>query len=100
MGDHPLEGRLWVSKIPRDKTWVWPEVKFLSNSIEMQTNFNQEGNRHSTWDTTGYKNLTTNKLPRLEVVPYAAVEWLNKDGRIPNELRLWLEEMMRKDVNF
>ena len=33
-------------------------------------------------------------------MPYAVVEWLSKKGRTPNELRLWLEEMMRTDVNF
>ena len=33
MGDRPLEFRPWVFKIPRDKTWAWPEVKFLSNPI-------------------------------------------------------------------
>ena len=91
MGYCPLEGRPWVFKIPRDKPWTWPEVKFLSNSIEMQTHFSQEGNCHSMWDTTGETNLTTNKLPRLVVVPYADVEWLRKGGRTPNELRVWLE---------
>ena len=39
MGDHPLEGRPWVFKIPRDKPCSWTEVKFLSNSIEIQTHF-------------------------------------------------------------
>ena len=29
MGDRPLEGRPWVFKIPRDKPWAWPEIKFL-----------------------------------------------------------------------
>ena len=52
------------------------------------------------WDTTVRKNLTTVNFPRLAVVPYAVVEWLSKKGRTPNELRLWLEEMMRTDVNF
>ena len=28
MGDRPLEDRPWVFKIPRDKSWTWPEVKF------------------------------------------------------------------------
>ena len=35
MGDLPLEGRPWIFKIPRDKPWAWPEIKFLSNPIEM-----------------------------------------------------------------
>ena len=43
-GDSPLEGRPWVFKIPRDKPWSWPEIKFLRNSLEMQTQFSQEGN--------------------------------------------------------
>ena len=42
MWDCPLEGRPWIFKIPRDKPWAWPEVKFLSNPIEMQTHFSQE----------------------------------------------------------
>ena len=45
-------------------------------------------------------NLETLRLPILAVVPYAVVVWLSKKGRIPNELRLWLEKMMRTDVNF
>ena len=49
MGDHPLEGRLWVFKIPQDKPWAWPEIKFLSNYIEMQTYFIQEGNTNTIW---------------------------------------------------
>ena len=43
--------------------------------------------------------MMTKKLPRLEVVPYAALEWLSKGGRSPNELRAWLEEMVRNDDN-
>ena len=39
MGYRPLEGRPWVFKIPRDKPWAWPKIKFLSNTIEMQTHF-------------------------------------------------------------
>ena len=42
IGDRPLEGRPWILKIPRDKPWAWPEVKLLSNPIEMQTHFSQE----------------------------------------------------------
>ena len=38
MGDRPMEGRPWIFKIPRDKPWEWPEVKFLSNPIEIITN--------------------------------------------------------------
>ena len=45
-------------------------------------------------------NLTTLRLPRIAVVPYAVVEWLSKKGRTPNELRIWLEKMIRTDVNF
>ena len=52
------------------------------------------------WDTTGKTNLTTRKFPRLEVVPYAAVEWLSEGGRTPDELRVWLEEMMIKEGHF
>ena len=52
------------------------------------------------WDTTGMKNLTTLRFPRLALVPYVLVEWLSKKGRTPNELRIWLETMIRKDVNF
>ena len=88
MGDSPLEGRPCIFKIPRDKTWALPEVKFLSNPIEMQTDFSQEENRHAMWDTTGMTNLTTLKFTRLAVVPYALVEWLSKKGHTPNELRV------------
>ena len=42
MGDRPLEVRPWIFKTPQDKPWVWPEIKFLSNPIEMQTHFSQE----------------------------------------------------------
>ena len=52
------------------------------------------------WDTTGMINLTTLRLPRIAVVPYALVEWLSKKGRTSNELRIWLETMMRTAVNF
>ena len=51
------------------------------------------------WDTTGRTNLTTMKLPRLSVVPYVVAEWISKRGKTPNELRVWLEEMMRTDNN-
>ena len=84
MGDRPLEGRPWVFKIPREKPWVWPEIKFLINSIEMQTYFIQEENCHAMWDTTGRTNLTAIKLSRLAVVPYSVVEWISKTGRTPN----------------
>ena len=33
------------------------------------------------------------------MVPYEVLEWLSKRGLTPNELRVWLEEMMRTDVN-
>ena len=52
------------------------------------------------WDTTGMTNFKTLRLPSLAVVPYAVVEWISKKGRTPNELRVWLEKMMRIDVNF
>ena len=42
MGGRPLEGRPWIFYTPQYKPWAWPEVKFLSNSIEMQTHFMQE----------------------------------------------------------
>ena len=84
MGDRPLEGRPWIFKIPRDKPWVWLEMKLLINSIEMQTYFIQEENVHVMWDTTGRTNLTTLKLPRLAVVPYEVVEWISKRRRTPN----------------
>ena len=80
MGDQPLEGRPWVFKIPRDNPWAWPEVKFWSNSIDMQTHFSQEENNHYMWDTTAETNLTTKKFPGLAVVPYADLEWLGKGG--------------------
>ena len=99
MGGFTLEGRPWVFKIPRYKPWVWPEIKFLGNPIEMQTHFIQEENFHAMWDTTDRKNLNTKKLPRMEVVPYAVVGWLSERGQKLNELRVWLEEMMRTDVN-
>ena len=73
MGYFSLEGRPWVFKIPWDKPWLWPEIKFLSNSIETQTHLSQEGNCHDMWDTTGKTNLTTRKITRLLVVPYAEV---------------------------
>ena len=99
MGYLPLDGRQWISKIKRDKPWAWPELKFLSNSIEMQTHFNQEENRHDMWDTTGMTNLTTLRLPRISVVPYALVEWLSKKGRTANELSIWLEKMIRTEFS-
>ena len=79
---------------------MWPEVKFLSNPIEMQTHFSQEEKRHDMWGTTGMTNFTTLRLPRLAVVRYELVERLSKKGRTPNELRIWLETMMRTYVNF
>ena len=33
------------------------------------------------------------------MLPYAVVEWLNEGGRTPNQLRVWLEEMIRTYVN-
>ena len=46
------------------------------------------------------KNLTALRLTRLAVVPYSLLEWLSKKMRTPNELRIWLETMIRTDVNF
>ena len=43
--------------------------------------------------------LTTLRLPSLAVVTYAVVEWLIKRGRTPNELRIWLEKIIRTYVN-
>ena len=91
IGDFPVEGRPWVFKIPQDKPLSRPENKFLSNPIEMQTILSQEVNCHAIWDTTGRTNLTTKKLKRLAVVPYAVVEWLSKRGLAPNELSVWLK---------
>ena len=73
MGYSPLEMRPWVFNIPRDKSLAWPEIKFLRNSIMMQTHFSQEGNCHAMWETTGKTNLITRKFIRLAVVTYAAV---------------------------
>ena len=80
MGDRPLEGRPWVFKIPQEKPSAWQEIKLLSNPIEIKIHFSQEENCHAIWDTTGRTNLTTMKLPRLAVLPYAVVEWLSKMG--------------------
>ena len=35
VGDITLEGRPWIFKIKRYTPWAWPEVKLLSNPIEM-----------------------------------------------------------------
>ena len=86
-----MEGRPWIFKITREKSWAWPEIKLLSNPIEMQTHFSQEENFHAMWDTTGRKKLATARFPRLAVVPYAVVEWLSKRGLAPNELSVWLK---------
>ena len=51
------------------------------------------------WDTTGRTNLTTKKFPRLAVVTYVVIEWLSEGKRTTNELRVWLEETMRTDLN-
>ena len=88
-----MEGRPWIFKIPRDNPWAWPEIKFLRNPIKMQTRFSQEENRHAMWYNTGRTNLTTVKLPRLAVAPYAMVGWLSKKGKTPNEFRVWLEKL-------
>ena len=87
-----MEVSPWIFKIPPDKPWAWPEIKFLNNQIEMQTHFSQEENRHAMWDTTGNTNLTTVSFPRIAVVPYVVVEWISKKGRTPSYLRVWLEK--------
>ena len=92
MVNRTLKGRPWIFKIPWDRPWASPEVKFLSNPVEMQTYFIQEENRHVMWDTTGMTNLTTLSFPRLAVVPYAVVGCLSKEGRTPNELSILLEK--------
>ena len=43
--------------------------------------------------------LTTLRLTRIAVVPYAVAEWISKKGRTINELRIWLEKMIRTYVN-
>ena len=88
MGGRPFEGRPWIFKIPGDKPLSWSEVKFFRNPIEMQTQFSQEENRHSIWDTIGMTNFTTLRLPRIVVLPYSVVEWLSEKGCTPNELRI------------
>ena len=75
-----------IFKIPWDKSWAWPEIKFLSNPIEMQKYFIQEETHHAMWDTTGMTNLTTVRFPRLAVVPYAVVYWISKKWQKHNEL--------------
>ena len=55
---HTLEGRPWIFKIPWDKPWAWPEIKFLRKTIEIKRHFSQEEKRHAMWDTAGMKNLT------------------------------------------
>ena len=45
-------------------------------------------------------SLTTQRKTRLAVVPFSLVECISKKGRTPNELRIWLETMIRTDVNF
>ena len=80
MGCLPLEGRLWVFKIPWDKPWEWPDIKFLGNPIEVQTHFSQEGNCHAMWYTTSRTNLNTKMFPRIAVLPYAVVEWISGRG--------------------
>ena len=77
MGERTLEGRPWIFKIPQDKPLPWHEIYFLRNLIEIQTHLSQEEILHDMWDTTGKTNLTTIKLPRLALVPYTVVEWIN-----------------------
>ena len=75
-----MERRPFIFNIQQDKPWAWPEIKFLSNPIEMKTHFSQEETRHFMWDTTGMTKFTKLRLPRLAVVPYAVDEWLSKKG--------------------
>ena len=51
------------------------------------------------WDTTEEINPKTKKLTRLVVVPYTNVQWISKGGQTPNELRVWLEELVRNDTD-
>ena len=95
-----MEGRPWVFKTPCDKPLALPEVKFCNRCIEIQTHFIKESNCHSMWDTTGETNLKTKKFPRLTFVTYAAAEWLIQGDWTPNQLRVWLEEMVRNDAKF
>jgi len=64
----------------------------------METYFSQDGNRHSLWDTSGEVDRVEHNLPRLVVVPYAAVLWLSEKERTPNDLRVWIENMIRNDA--
>ena len=57
MGYRPLEERPWIFSIPQDNPWVCPEIKLLSNPIEMKTHFIQEEKCHAMWDTTGMKTF-------------------------------------------
>ena len=100
MGDRPLSGRLWVFNIPRDKPWVWPEVEYVNNSIEIQGHFGQEGNNNILWDTEGGTNKTKTKLPRFAMVTYAMFDWLVQVNRTPNLLRLWMEKQDKDDPYF
>ena len=34
------------------------------------------------------------------MVPHAAVQCLSKGGQTPTELRVWLEEILRRYINF
>ena len=49
---------------------------------------------HHYWDKSKHE-----KIPRLEVVPDAVVERISEGGQTPNEMRVWLEETMRTNVN-
>ena len=49
------------------------------------------------WDTTGEKNLTKKKLPRLIVVLYVSVEWISKGVQTP--VGVWLGKMVSNDAN-
>ena len=48
----------------------------------------------------GYTTKTKEKLPRLDMAPYAIVEWLVQAIRMPNELRLCMEKKNKDDTNF
>lgn len=40
------------------------------------------------------------KFPRLEMVPYAMVEWLVKANSTPSEMRLWIEKQDMEVTKF
>ena len=49
MGGSPLAGRPWVFNIPRDNPWLWLEVEYVDNAIEMQGGLVQKGKKNTLW---------------------------------------------------